>query len=136
MIDYILGGLTLFSLFYLFIIRDITERRKEQLIFDNSSLGFVSALYLINIPLHCSLHEIESYIKDQLALAHKLPGNEFLLEYTTPAGYTYRSHTSQNDHALFVILCLVQYAKEHNNNDLLAWCNANIVSASKLHIHF
>lgn len=133
---FISGTILLCCFVYTFFIRSKLEEKQQRSIFDNQVLGFIDALYLADIPLRCSLSTIQSYVKAQLSKAHALPGNQTLIEHTTPSGYTYHSHTCPNDHAQFSVLCLVQYAKETGNEKLLAWCNDNIVQASKLNIHF
>ena len=123
------------SLTYITILRPMHKRQTDLLAFDQAVLGFIDALYLAGIPMHCTLLEIRHYISDLLRKAHKLPSNQHLLEHTTPSGYTYRSYTGHHDHAQFALVCLARYASETENQALLEWCNRNMSASSKLLIH-
>lgn len=136
-IDELLFGLLLAAFFiYIIFLRPKYEKSRNDLIFDNRVLGFIDGLYLADIDLGCTDFEMRSYVKDQLSKAHDLPDNQFLIEYTTAHGYRFHSRTGNNDHALFAILCIAQYAKEHCDAEVASWCEANLLLASKDSIHY
>lgn len=133
----LLSGLFLIAFFvYIIFLKPKWEKARNDLIFDNRVFGFIDGLYLAGIDLGCTDFDMRRYVKDQLSKAHHLPGNQFLIEYTTAQGWRYCSRTDNNDHALFAILCIAQYAKEHCDAEVVSWCESNLILASKAGINY
>ena len=124
------------SIVYVIILRPKFESARNNLIFDNRVLGFVDGLYFAEIKFGCSDSEMRQYVKEQLSKAHQLPGNQFLIEYTTANGFRYFSHIGNGDHYLFSILCIAQYAKDRNNTALVYWCESMMDLARKSGINY
>lgn len=128
--------LFILSLIYIFRLHSRFEKAENEAEFDNRVLGFVDGLYFAEIRFGCSNSEMRRYVKTQLSIAHQLPGNQFLIEYTTANGWQYCSHTGNGDHYLFAILCIAQYAKDHDNTALVSWCESMMNLASKSGINY
>lgn len=124
------------SLIYIVYFHPKREEEREHLKFDSLVLGFIDGLYLTEIEFGCTAFDMRRYIKQQLAKAHALPGNQFLIEYTTAAGNRFCSHTGNTDHALFAILCIAQYAREQGNTELITWCESMMDSARRNSINY
>lgn len=131
---FISGSLLIFSLVYLIILRPIFEKKRDETIFDNRVIAFVDGLYLGSIAWNykCANSDIKRYVIDQLKKAHKLPSNQFLIEYTTQKGWHYSSHTGPNDYQLFALLCIAEYAKDFGNDELVAFCEERMRDASRM----
>lgn len=130
------GTLALVGLVYLFFIQPKFERYRDNLIFDNRVLGFIDGLYLSGIRFGVPDFHMRSYVKDQLRKAHELPGNQFLIEYTCANGWHFSSHTGTGDHMLFALLCIAQFAKGNEDDELVAWCEEHMILAHKNRIHY
>ena len=136
---FVLGGLG-YLIFYL----PKAEEKKYNAAFDNQVLGCVEGLYLAGDSLHgpgdvrfgCTLHEIRSYVQHQLSLAHQRHDSEPLIQHTTARGRRYTSSTARGAYALFAILCIVQYAKEQDNEDLITWCESVMLDAGRIEFQF
>lgn len=125
------GTLLIAGLIYIIFLRPLFEKRRNELIFDNQVIAFIDGLYFSGIEFGCPISDMRIYVKNQLSKAHQLPGNQFLIEYTTSNGYRFCSHTSPNDHMLFAILCIAQFAKEYNNDELKSWAEPKMLIAHK-----
>lgn len=124
---FIAGGLI-----YIVFLKPYFEEKKNALEFDNRVIGFVDSLHLSGIDLGCSEYELRCYLKSQLEKAHKLPGNQSLIEYTTADGFHYCSHLGKEDFKLFALLCIAQYAMEIGNSKLIFWCESRMHEASRI----
>lgn len=131
---YLLFGVGLIS--YMVYFRSLIEKKRNNAIFDERALGFIDGLYLMDVHFRCSCSEMRRYVEEQLAKAHALPGNKALIEYTTSSGWRYYSRTGTGDHTLFAILCIVQYAQERGDSELISWCESVIESARKNGINY
>ena len=115
------------ALTYIIFLRPKFEVKRNDLIFDSRAMGFLDALILSGMRFRCTDSEMRHYIENQLEQAHKLPRTETLITHTNKRGFTYRSRTgTHGDHILFVILCILQHAKEHDDNELLSWCEEKL----------
>lgn len=132
-IDILLGAFLIIGFLDMFWFSSIREKKRNNLIFDNRVLGFIDGLHFSEVVrFGCADFEMRRYVEDQLSKAHKLPGNQFLIEYTTASGQCYCTHTGlHGDHILFAILCIAQYAKERNNAELVSWCESRMLLAHK-----
>lgn len=128
--------LFLLSVIYIFRLHSRFEKAENEAEFDNRVLGFIDGLFFSEIRFGCSDSEMRSYVKTQLSKAHQLPDNQFLIEYTTANGWHYCSHTGNGDHYLFAILCIAQYAKDHNSTALVSWCESMMNLARKSGINY
>lgn len=128
--------LFLLSVIYIFRLHSRFEKAEIEAEFDNRVLGFIDGLYFAEIRFGCSDSEMRSYVKTQLSKAHQLPGNQFLIDYTAANGWHYHSHTGKGDHFLFAILCITQYAKDHDNTALVSWCESMMDLARKSGINY
>ena len=136
---FVLGGLS-YLIFYL----PKAEEKKHNAVFDNQVLGCVDGLYLAGDSLHgpgdvhfgCALHEMRNYVQHQLSLAHQRHDGEPLIQHTTAKGRRYTSSTVRGAHALFAILCIIQYAKEQGIEDLITWCESFMLDAGRIEFQF
>ncbi len=126
--EYLLALFLIASLIYIVFLRSKFAQMREDLMFDNRVLGCVDGLLFALESTGTVLvakSSARSYVKELLAQAHRIPGNQFLIEHTAPDGYTYHSHTGlYGEHYLFAILCLAKYAQDHSKEDLLTWCDS------------
>ena len=128
----ILTPILLISIFaYLFYFRPKFDNKHADEAFDNLVLGVIDGLILADVPAGLCANDLRSYVRRNLAGAHKLPDGEYLINYTATNGFRYTSQTGRGDHILFAILCLVRYADDTSNAKLLAWCEANLEAARK-----
>lgn len=125
-----------FSIIYIVFLRPKFEKMRDELIFDNRVLAFIDGLHLAGIEFGCACFEMRSYVRSQLSKAHRIPGNQCLIEYTTAKGFRYCSQTGNGDHMLFAILCIAQYAKECGNANLVSWCESNMNLARRDGINY
>lgn len=132
------GILVICSLIYLIFIRPAIEKKRDNAEFDNRVIGFIDGLYLAGIAwkYRCTNSEIRNYVRAQLEKAHKLPSNQFLIEYTTEKGRHYCSFTGKNDYQLFALLCVAEYGKFIGNDELVSYCESMMLDASRAGIHF
>lgn len=121
----------IFGLIYIIFIKSKIEEARQNRSFDCSVLAFIDGLYLAGVEFKCIRLDLKCYVANQLHKAHKLSGNEFLIEHTTAKGLHYSSHIGEHDHPLFAILCITQYAKEYGNGALLSWCESVLPEASR-----
>lgn len=132
------SSVILFGLFivgvvvYHFFLESKQEKVRADLEFDSLVLGFVDGLFFSGLNLkYTTALDIRRYVEDQLSKAHQLPGNQALIEYTTEQEQCYRSWTSKNEHALFAILCIAQFSKEHGDSGLTSWCESVMEEARR-----
>lgn len=127
----------LYGLFILAILAEIVyfhpkrEAAKDRLAFESSVLATIEGLYLSGINFGCTDFEMRAYAKRLIDKARNLPGNKCcsLLPHTTSKGHYYSGSTSRNDYAVFALLCIIEYAKEHDNQDLIAHCECMLPEA-------
>ena len=117
------------ALSYLVYFKPMLEKRKANAEFDNLVLGVIDGLYLMGVPFRCPAVDMRSYVLRQLNAAHKLQSDQTLLNYKAVNGFQYRSLTASGDHTLFAVLCLVRYAAECGNQELLDWCESHLEPA-------
>lgn len=129
--NWIFRILVVAGLLYLVFLRPKFEAKRDNLEFDNLVLGFIDGLCFSGMEFGGSGSELRRYVEAQLSKAHQLPGNECLIEYTTKDERIYRSWTGRNDAKLFALLCVAEYAKEHDLTSLVSWCESNMIQASK-----
>lgn len=122
------GLLIVACLFYVVFIRPKIEKAREDSDFDSRVLAFVEGLRFSGLDLRA---EILRYVEDQLERAHKLPGNQALIEYTTEQGWCYRSWTGEGDHMLFAVICIAQFGKESGDDELVSWCESMMEDARR-----
>lgn len=117
------GILMLAALFYIIYLQPKQEKRREHLIFDNRVLATIDGLYLSGMKFGCTDFEMRAHAKRLLEKAHTFPGNQLLLEHTTKHGHTFHSHTGlHGDHISFALLCIIDYAKGCDDQDLITQC--------------
>lgn len=127
------------ALFVIYGILDIAifqprrKKRQDDSMFDNRVLGFVDGLHLSEVVrFGCANSEMRRYVAYQLSKAHKIPDNQYLIEYKTASGWCYCSHIGlHGEHELFALLCIAQYAKEYGKADLASWCESKMEIARK-----
>lgn len=116
---------------YVIFIRPKLEDRERDASFDNLVLGVIDGLVLADIPVGFCISDLRSFVKGQLASAHKLPDTEALINYTAANGYRYSSYLGSGNHTLFAVLCLVRYAIDTSRPELLEWCESNLERARR-----
>ena len=120
---------------YRFFLKPKFDEARSNLEFDNRVLGTLDGLHLASyesgVKFGCTDSELRKYVHCQLEKSHKLPDNQFLIEYTTKRGWFYSSHTGRGDHILFALLCIAQYAQEKNNQQLIDWCESMMQDAER-----
>ena len=122
------GLLIVACLFYVVFIRPKIEKAKEDSDFDSHVLAFVEGLRFSGLDLRT---EILRYVEDQLERAHKLPGNQALIKYTTEQGWCYRSWTGEGDYMLFAVICIAQFGKDNGDYELFSWCESMMEDARR-----
>lgn len=124
------------ALIYIASIEPRAREKKARYAFDNRAIAFLEGLNLAEEFPHRYIYELRPYVKQQLEKAHKLPGNQILIEYTTAKGHYFSSYTGPNDYALFTILCIAQYAQIYEISDLTVWCESRMIDARNLGSRF
>ena len=125
------------SIAYIVYFRPKFEESQNQRAFDDRVLGFIDGLYISGVKFGCTDFEMRHYVKMLLSKAHALPGNQFLMEHITAKGWGYTSRTGlHGDHMTFALLCVIQYAKECENNELISLCEDMLVSARVSEVHY
>ena len=126
-ISIVLGIVTIIYLVY---FRPKLEDAEEKRIFDNRVLGFVDGLYASGMKFGCTDSEMRIYVTQMLNKAHKLPGNQTLLEHTIRSpnrpgidGRTYRSHIGlHGEHIHFALLCIIHRVDSYYRADTIVQC--------------
>lgn len=142
--DFLCSIFILFALFYIVYLKPKYEKKRHDLLFDNRVLGFVDAVYFMwecseapGFRFYCSNSQLRDYIRTQLEKAHSLPDTKLLIRHTVRSGYCYSSHIGlHGEHTVFALLCMIQYAKETDNDQLLYWCESHLALASKNNIQW
>ena len=129
--NWIFGLLIVGGLFYLVYLRPVLEKKRRDLVFDNQVLGYLEGLESSGITSRCFQLDLQGYVGDRLAEAHRLPDNKCLIDYTTKDGWTYHSYTRSGNARLFALLCIAEYAKDRSLDDLVSWCESNMRQASR-----
>lgn len=108
---------------YIVYFKPKAEEKAANALFDSRVLSVIDGLYLAGLRFRCSLWEMQGYAKDVLRVAHLKPGNACYIEYTAKSGFVYRAHVC-SDHALFALICILQYAACDDNAQLTEQCEA------------
>lgn len=117
------------GLVYIVFLRPKFEKQRDDHAFDDRALGYFDGL---QFPDKFRLKDdLRMYVETQLSKAHFGPGNRALIEYTAANGFVYRSWTGKKDYHLFVVLCIAQYAKEHDRPELAEWCESVMEDARR-----
>lgn len=126
----------------LLVFQNMRERKRDRLAFDNRVLATIDGLYLSGVRFGCTDFEMRSYAKKLLEKAHALPSNQTLLDHTISArgstfhGSVFRSHTGlHGDHITFALLCIIEYAKDHDNQKLVTQCEQFLIEARHMGHH-
>lgn len=135
------------SLFFLIILAVfcfaeliyLEPHRKKKLShaeFDGRVFGFIDALFLDGFRYHCRAADLHNHAR--LWLDKAQANQDIILMHTAPNGHRWSAHTSTGEHAIFAVLCIIDYAKSTNNAELLSWAEsmlslANSVSHSYQH---
>lgn len=128
----IYGILFVVGISYLIYFRPKWEEKRDALIFDNRVLATIDGLYLSGMNFGCSDFAMRNHARHLLEKAHALPNNQFLLEHTRANGYTFRSHMGlYGDHINFALLCIIDYAKVDENEDLIKQCEQLLISSAQ-----
>lgn len=90
--------------------------------FRSRVLGVVDGLYLSGMDFKCADFEIRAYVKDCIDKLASLPGNVPYAEYTRSDGWVYSAYNS--DHVLFALICILEYANDDENDNLVLQCES------------
>ena len=140
--DYVFLVAFICALAYIVYFRGMFERKRDRQAFDNRVLATIDGLYLSGVNFGCTDFEMRSYATRLLEKAHALPDNQTLLEHTISArgsafhGSVFRSHTGlHGDHITFALLCIIEYAKDHDNQTLITQCEQLLIEARHIGHH-
>lgn len=123
--------LLLAALAYVIFVQPKLDERKANQVFDASVVAYLTGLKSYISECRVSIYDVRSYALRKLECAHKLPGNQFLFEYQAPSGLHYTGSTGPDDYPLFAMLCLVHFALDTGNQDLLDWSHSMLEEARK-----
>ena len=137
--DFVYIILIVAALAYLFYFKPRTDKRNNDDIFDSRVLSVIDGLYVSGMAFKCTDSQMRSYARSQLERAHNLPSTQSLFEHKIATlgnawrGSVIRSHIGRHgEHVTFALLCVIEYAKENNNQHLLTQCEQMLIEANSM----